>query len=537
MLNTQRVVISEVEGQIFARGLPRSFDSSNDTPDRQKVLDWIAEAGFADCVVDEAGVQQLVDDCASRTTPFVVMVAQRMDATIAVEVSADAMSAAVSLSPPKGGRPASIDDVLRALNSAGVSIGVDHDVLMAACQAGIAEKLVVAHGLPPVEGADCDFLELVPQSADRAPKVNENGLIDYRDHGAIALVEVDAPLMRRIPPVPGTPGHTVLGQPIAPQPVRDAPFASDLLGAKVSSGDPDLLIATSSGLPVRVPCGVMVEPVLKVREVNLATGNINFDGTVQVEGDVINQMKVLASGDIVVGGTVEGAALQAGGNIAIKGGVIFGASLEAAGMVSARFAQNSKLTAGSILALDDAALECALQSGNQITIGVKNPQRGRLAGGTARTKMLLKVPLLGSPKGSVTKVEVGADPELERQYQLLSERIQVEKTNEENLQKLCQHLVAIKDPKGMLDRAKTAWRQAAQLWGKSLAQRLELDKQRESIRNARLEITVETAGPVQVTFGSTKLVLQKHYGAGALSIDKDAKIVFTQPDGKAFAAQ
>ena len=136
-----------------------------------------------------------------------------------------------------------------------------------------------------------------------------------------------------------------------------------------------------------------------------------------------------------------------------------------------------------------------------------------------------------------TKVEVGADPELERQYQLLSERIQVEKTNEENLQKLCQHLVAVKDPKGMLDRAKTAWRQAAQVWGKSLAQRLELDKQREGIRNARLEIMVETTGPVQVTFGSTKLVLQKQYGAGSLSIDREAKIVFTQPDGKAFTAQ
>ena len=70
-----------------------------------------------------------------------------------------------------------------------------------------------------------------------------------------------------------------------------------------------------------------------------------------------------------------------------------------------------------------------------------------------------------------------------------------------------------------------------------MAQRLELDKQRESIRNARLEIMVETTGTVQVTFGSTKLVLQKQYGAGSLSIDREAKIVFTQPDGKAFTAQ
>jgi uncharacterized protein (DUF342 family) len=532
-LNIEGIAVSEVGGQIFVRGVPVAH---RPPLTRQSFLDLLAHSGYGECVVDDAGIDQAVEDSANKPVPFVILVAQRKDATISIEIAEDAMVAMVSLSPPQGGKPVTIEDVIRALTEAGVNLGVDHDALVAACQAGVADHLVVAHGTPPTEGADSDFLELVPQAADRAPKVNADGLIDYRDHGAIAVVEPGAPLMRRVPPVAGVDGHTVLGQVIASRPVRDEPFASALIGAQVSAQDPDLLIASTAGLPVRVPCGVQVEPVLRVKEVNLATGNIHFDGTVHVEGDIINNMKVQASGDIMVGGTVEAATLEARGNISIKGGVIAASTVVAGGALSARFAEGSSLRCGSVLALDDAALECQLQSANQILIGVKNPQRGRLVGGSTSTKMLLKTPILGSAKSGVTQVTVGADPQLEKRYQELSNRIAAEKANEDNLQKLCQHLIAIKDPKGMLDRAKTSWRQAAQIWGKSLGERMELDKERDVMLSAKLQIGVETDGAVTVTFGVNRMALRKQYGPGTLSIDREAKIVFTGPDGKAYPA-
>ncbi len=532
-MNIEGIAVSEVSGQIFVRGVPVAH---RPPPSRQIFLDLLTHNGYGQCVIDDAGIDQAIEDCANKPVPFVILVAQRKDATISIEITDDAMAATVSLAPAQGGKPASIEDVIRALTEAGVNLGVDHEALVAACQAGVADHLVVAQGTPPTEGADSDFLELVPQTADRAPKVNADGLIDYREHGAIAMVEPGAPLMRRVPPVPGVDGYTVLGQVIAPRPVRDEPFASVLTGAQISVQDPDLLIASTAGLPVRVPCGVEVEPVLRVKEVNLSTGNIKFDGTVQVEGDVINNMKVRATGDIVVGGTVEAATLQAHGNISIKGGVIAGSTVEAGGALSARFAEGSTLRAGTVMSLDDAALECNLQSTNQILIGVKSPQRGRLVGGNVTTRMLLKTPILGSTKSGVTQVTVGADPELERRYSELSNRIAAEKANEDNLQKLCQHLIAIKDPKGMLDRAKTSWRQAAQIWGKSLGERMELDKERDVMLSAKLHIGVETSGAVIVTFGIHRMALRKEYGPGTLSINRDARIVFTGPDGKAYPA-
>jgi uncharacterized protein (DUF342 family) len=125
---------------------------------------------------------------------------------------------------------------------------------------------------------------------------------------------------------------------------------------------------------------------------------------------------------------------------------------------------------------------------------------------------------------------------LELQYQTLQQRIEKEKTNEENLQKLVQHLTAIGDPKGMLDRVKISWRQAMQTWGKSLAERGELDKELARTRNAKVEVSMGVVGGVDLAFGVTKVRLRKDYATGRFSVDPDGRIVFTDPQGKASPA-
>ena len=54
----------------------------------------------------------------------------------------------------------------------------------------------------------------------------------------------------------------------------------------------------------------------------MASGNIQFDGSVVIQGDVAKGMSVKATGDIEVAGIVEMASLEAGGNITVKSGVI-----------------------------------------------------------------------------------------------------------------------------------------------------------------------------------------------------------------------
>lgn len=522
------VVLSEADGQLFVRGQP----NRDRPPVDEAALGALLDAnGYGDWRRDPIGIAQAVEECNTREIPFIVMVAKQCDSGIDIAIAVDGMQATLKLSPPMGGKRAGIEDVVAALAAAGVSVGVDRATLLEACAAGSADNCVAARGSEPQEGSDSDFVELLPESSDRAPRLDANGLIDYREHAGLILVEPGTALMRRVPAVQGRPGQTVRGQWIEPPPVRDEPFAARLEGACVSGDDPDLLTAAIAGAPVRVACGVIVEPVLRVKEVNLGSGNIYFDGTVEVEGDVIQDMKVQVTGDIFVGGTVDGGILKAKGNISVKGGIIASSRVHAGGSISARFTEGSSLEAGTVIALDDAALNANLQALNRILIGAKNPQRGRLIGGTAKAKLLLQVPLLGAENSGTTRVVLGYDPELEASFQEVEAQIAQAKANEDNLQKLCTHLLAIKDPKGMLERAKTAWRQAAQAWGQLLVERADIERKRAAMLGAKLEIQSQTQGSIELTVAAKRSMLRKEYGRGSFGIARDGGLAFTTPEG------
>lgn len=523
--------LTEADGQIFLRGQP--------VPGRAPVDEaglraWLADAGYGDCLLRDEVLAAAVQDCNTRTSPFVLQVAERRDAHIAVSIQGDEMQAWVSVSAAQGGRLADFERVLQALRAHGVIAGVDSALVDSVCAQQPIERVLVAQGVPAQDGVDARFEEIAGQAASRAPKLNAQGMIDYREHGAIALVLPGQVLMRRHPATPGIPGFTVRGTELVPQPGVDAAFSDGLVGAAASSTDPNVLQSTTAGLPVRVPCGVNVEPVLQVPEVNLATGNIYFDGTVRVAGDVIQGMKVQATGDIEVGGVVEGAQLEAGGHVIVKGGIIAGAFAKAAATVVARFVESSTVDAGTLIAVDDMVLESTLRSGDQVLIGLKAPQRGKLVGGSTQAQKWIRVPYLGSDKSGVTQVAVGVNPALELRYKTLAARMAQEKENEAKLDKLVQQLTALGDPKGMLPKVRSAWQMAIKQWGASLVERNEIEAQLKQARNARLELTKGTLGEVALQLGPLQLRLRQEFGAGAFSVDPDGGPVFTDAAGKAY---
>ena len=125
-----------------------------------------------------------------------------------------------------------------------------------------------------------------------------------------------------------------------------------------------------------------------------------------------------------------------------------------------RFVENAKVTAGTTIAIDDTALQSDLQANNQILVGLKSTQRGRLAGGSARAMLLIRTPILGSATGGVTKLLLGVNPVLEAEYQALAHKIDKQREDEQNLDKLVKHLARQGDKAPLLERAKASWEQA-----------------------------------------------------------------------------
>lgn len=498
----------------------------------------LSQSGYGRWFFADEALAVLVERYNQSSEAIELPLGEARDASFVLEIAPDAMQAWVTVTPASGGRALELDDIYLVLGEAGVTFGIDREVVAAACHAaniggagGAGERFRVAVGEPAQHGQDARFELLIPDARDRVPQVDEHGLIDFRNLGDIPTVHADQALMRRIPATPGVAGHTVRGDLLEPAPGRNVGFAERLLGAYIATDDPNLLRAIASGQPVRCANAVNVEPVFQVRNVNMATGNISFDGTINIDGEVLPGMKVQATGDIIVGGVIDGAELDAGGDIRIGGGIIAKAQVRAGGSVSARFVENAQITAGTTIAIDDTALQSELQANNQIIVGLKSPQRGRLAGGSARAMMLIQAPILGSATGGVTHLLLGVNPVLEAQYRELLAKIEKQKAEEDNLDKLVKHLSKQGEKAaGVLERAKASWQAAIKAWGKLLPERDDLERQLALIAGARVEVSVGVEGAVDVTFASKVQRLRKPYEAGRFSVVGD-RVLFTDPQG------
>lgn len=527
------ISLIEADGVVTFRCEPAAERPEVDAASLRQLL---AQAGYAEWRVQPDTFDKALADCNSQENTFTLALAQKVEAVAQVRVDADEMAVRLTLTPPHGGEPASVVSILQALDAAGVVFGIDESAIRQACEAGQCEAAIVALGQPVQHGCDSVFEAMIPQTVNRAPTIDAQGLIDYREQGSITVVQPGAPLMRRTPASTGVAGRNVRGVVVMPHPGRDAPFATQLGGAKPASNDPNLLEATISGQPVRVNCGVNVEPVFEVAEVNMASGNIHFDGTVHVLGDVIQGMKVEAGGDIVVDGMVEGAVLRAGGDIRVAGGVIAHAWLHAGLSVSARFAEGAHISASGAIVIGEMALECELESLNQIVIGAASPKRGRLVGGSATAMMLIRVPILSSANGGLTKVTLGVNAELDEKWAVLAQRIEKEESGEKGLEKLVKQLTVVGDPKNLLARVKATRQHALDVLGALLVERAELQEQIAQASLAKLTVSAGVAGAVDLTMGKLVVNLRGESDAGEFVADPAGHIMFTDRHGGSIPA-
>lgn len=378
---------------------------------------------------------------------FALVVGEKRDGEARVTVEANQMAAHLSISPPYGGAPVTLEKARSAIEQAGVVFGLDNEAIEWAIKTGQASNVAIASGRQPAHGVDGRVESQIPTMKERRPQLDEQGMADYRSLGDIQAVHVGEVLVRRILATAGEPGKTVLGQDIPATPGKEVTFAPNLSGVAPAGDDPNALVAAISGQPVLVTNGVIVEPTYGVEQVNLRTGNIIFDGTVNVSGDVHAGMSIRATGDIYIAGMVEASSeeptLEAGGDIVIKGGVLGCVDtgenkrevsrIHCKGSFTAHFIQNTRVFAEDSIYIDDTAMQSDLIAANRIIIGNESHgSKGRLVGGSARAALLVKAKVVGSEAMMNTVVEAGFDPQMqERMRNLAAEQGEWAKKMEE----------------------------------------------------------------------------------------------------------
>ncbi|WP_415036601.1 DUF342 domain-containing protein [Azonexus sp.] len=448
-------------------------------------------------------------------------IAEAVDARIQLELSSDAMEAWLSLMPAEGGKSVCVETVLDLLAENNVAEGIDMPAIEAALLAGKIERAVIARGKRPVNGADGRLESLIPEVRDRRPRINLDGYTDYRDLGDIFVVRAGDWLMLRHPPGEGEVGRNLLGAITPAIPGKTVMFASTLSGTAFDPENPNLLVAAITGQPVVVPGGMIVEPVYKVAQVSMATGNIEFDGSVVVTGDVCTGMKVRATGDIEVGGVVDMGTLEAGGNIVVKGGVL-GAlgrktseecAVHCDGNFHAVYAQQAKVSAGDTIFIDDTAIQCELSAVNHVKVGGK--KRGNIVGGSVQATYSIAAKVLGSPNRSLTRCYIGVNPNLLQEVQELAKVRDGLETQLLEVSKLLDF--AAKNPgrmpPHMIEKARVTAAQLSQQIAEKRAQQEVLQQQLELAQGARVVAEQLLYDGVEVHFGAVRYkVAGEHAG-------------------------
>lgn len=494
--------------------------------DEAQLRELIQAAGYGNWFLFEQALATLLARSNEAGDESELQVGERRDGSCHLEVAEDGSAAWLDLAPAWGGREIVRHDLVHALAEAGVNHGIDVVALQKACPVTQATRLQIARATPPQDGADARFELQIDLIRERVPQVDAQGLIDFRELGPIPVVEPGQALLRRIAPTAGRDGHDVRNKPLPARPGRDLSFASGLTGVAIDAQDPDLLRAAVKGQPVRVEGGVLVEQVVRRERVDIGSGNVAYDGSVQIDGDVMSGMHVKASGDIIVGGTVDGGILEAGGNIQVTGGIISHARVRAGGGVAARFVEHSEISAGTSITIEDMVLQGELRALNQIVIGARSRERGRLVGGFTSAMLLVQVPYLaGGLASSATRVQVGLNPELDARHQELVQLARQRGEEEDKLRKQVQLLTKAGDQE-RLARVRQAWRQTVQALAEVLKEKRDVETRLALVAGARIVVTDGASGAIDLHFGKATFPLQQGYGAGAFSLN-EGRLVFT----------
>ena len=358
-----------------------------------------------------------------------IAIAERRDAQINIELEESNMRAYLKIKAPYGGKQATVEDVNKFMEHMNIKERIDHEAIQEAVKQAKCSHILIASGRPPIDGLDAYFEILVEEDKHFGPTINDKGIANFVETNELSIVQQGDPLMKKVPRTLGENGTDVLGNIIYPVPGKNIQFAEKLDGACVSEKDENLLIAAIKGHPIIEESRVKVDPTYILERVDMSTGNVNFDGSVLVNGDVESNMKIIATGDITINGCMIKAELEAGGRVVINQGIIGGdlarnressvkrgTIVKCGGTLTTGFIDNAYVEVQGNIFVKDYVMNSDIVSNGDIIVG-SSGYKGHIVGGNIQALHLISANVLGSNAQVITKVKVGIAQELTRKYE------------------------------------------------------------------------------------------------------------------------
>ncbi|MBO1254935.1 DUF342 domain-containing protein [Alteromonas sp. 5E99-2] len=390
------------------------------------VYAWLKNTEFNEVYVSESALKQVCGQAndfkkSNNSSSIEVEIGERKNAQVAFHIDDDEMSATLTLTAPYGGHYPSKKAVLTLAKKNNIIRGVSQKRIVRmlkrlkqAAPGDIIEDCI-AKGLPAKNGHSSHVKPLVPNALERVlkPQVSEDGKTDPRNLGDIVCVKADVPVLRRLPPTDGRAGYTVKNTPLEPLQGQWIPINLGE-GTKISSEDKNLVVSITSGMPKFFNLVMTVDDTFISKGVDVSTGHIKYDGAVLVKGDVAENMKIEASGDVTVIGFVESAYIEAGGDIIITEGAVgkdtqenedFSCILKSSGGIHVQHGQGLHITCLEDVSVGKQLAHSKISCGGSVVVGKHDNPNGSLFGCEIETTRHVLAGTLGAVSGGSLNID------------------------------------------------------------------------------------------------------------------------------------
>lgn len=334
---------------------------------------------------------------------------KRYGYVLVIEVSGDGVECRCSYEPATtGGTPLTGGELQGFLTQYKITTGILPealaDLLNAAASGKAVAGMLVAVGTSMVPGLDG---QLVLSVSDSLAAATENDaapsdIIDMRNVQAFLNVEVGQQVASILPPGPGMPGMTIFGKEIPPEPGTPFPL---VLGLNVHRGDDGRsIIADMTGRVCLRGFEISVEDVYEIEgDVGFKVGNIQFNGFVEIKGDVLDGFSVKATKGIKIHGIIGTCTIESEGDIAFSGmnGQGIG-TITCGGSLTANYINDSSIECTGNVTVEVEIRNCQIRS-----LGAIRVNKGGIAGGEYFALAGIESAILGNVASQHTRIVAG----------------------------------------------------------------------------------------------------------------------------------
>ncbi len=400
--------------------------------------------------------------------------------TMSLKVSLDKMRVICRFYPPSpGGRLMDAKEIVGSLNYQKIRFGVNQQAIYDFMQERkYCTDYIFAKGQEPIHGKDAKIEYFFNTNINLQPKRNEDGSVDYKELNTISHVKQGELLARLIKEDPGKSGKNVFGEEVRPRTVKTEKLS---YGNNISINEEKTEIYSDvTGHVNFINNKVFVSNVFEVpADVDNSVGNIDYQGSVHIRGNVKSGFIVRATGDVIVEGFAEGAHIESGGQIVIKHGIhgMYKGFFSAGTNLMAKYIENATVVTGGYVEAE-MILNSDVSALNSIRVKGK---KGLITGGVVRASDCVEAEYIGNEMGTTTVIEVGIEPEKKARYIDISKELATLTKEMEETKLILANYTAIIKKGEHLPKDKLAYVQKLAVQFKQMQEKSEILKEEKKV--------------------------------------------------------